>query len=102
MPFPRSVTEQYRKSGKRKAYADKHKPIYYGGWEKASMRCEQWGVVEDCMVMDRKMNDTELSKELGRSVRAIQIRRCRLTKQNLEENVKGDGSPSQDSKEAPK
>ena len=63
------------------------KKRYYSGWESASMRCERWGVVEDCMVMDRKANDRELAKQLGRSISAIQIRRNRLTKQNLEESM---------------
>lgn len=80
---PQWLRDEYRASGKRK----KHKAVYYGGWDKASMRCEPWGVVEDCMVMDRKMTDRELSLELGRSIRAIQIRRCKMKKQNLEENA---------------
>jgi len=60
---------------------------YYSGAEKAKWKGEPWGVVEECMVMERKMTDHELAEELGRSVRAIQIKRCKLNKQNLLENV---------------
>lgn len=80
--FPQWLRDEYRTLGKRK----KHNVVYYGGWDKATMRCEPWGVVEDCIVMDRKMSDRELSLELGRSIRAIQVRRCKLKKQNIEDN----------------
>jgi hypothetical protein len=79
---PKEVRDAWRAEGKRVKYNEK----YYAQWEAATMRREPWGEVEDCMVMDRKASDTELASQLGRSVRAIQIRRCRLTKQNLEEN----------------
>ena len=61
---------------------------YYAGAEDAKWKGEPWGVVEECMVMERKMSDHELAEELGRSVRAIQIKRCKLNKQNLLENDK--------------
>lgn len=79
---PKEVRDEWRSEGKRVKYNAR----YYSQWESATMRREPWGEVEDCMVMDRKASDTELASQLGRSVRAIQIRRCRLTKQNLEEN----------------
>ena len=37
-----------------------------------------WTAEEDAMVLDHKIPDSELSKELERSVRAIQHRRHRL------------------------
>jgi hypothetical protein len=37
-----------------------------------------WTAAEDAMVLDHKIPDSELSKELERSVRAIQHRRHRL------------------------
>ena len=60
---------------------------YYAGAEDAKWKGEPWGVVEECMVMERKMSDHELAEGLGRSVRAIQIKRCKLNKQNLLENT---------------
>ena len=86
------LTKIYRESGKRRIARDRHKPIYYGEWEKASMRREPWGVVEDCMVMARKASDRQLAAQLGRSIKAIQMRRCKLKKQNLEENTKDIGA----------
>ena len=65
--------------GKKRACVCKNR--YYARTEpQETMRYERWGVVEDCMVMDRKMNDQELASELGRSVKAIQVRRCILNK----------------------
>jgi hypothetical protein len=60
---------------------------YYAGAEQAKWRGEAWGVVEECMVMERTMSDHDLAEKLGRSVRAIQIKRCKLNKQNLLESI---------------
>lgn len=59
---------------------------YYAGAENAKWKGEPWGVVEECMVMERKMSDHDLAEKLGRSVRAIQIKRFKLNKQNLSKN----------------
>jgi len=67
---------------RRKALRSTDNAKYYSGWESARMRLERWGVVEDCLIMDKKHTDKELSEITGRSIRAIQIRRCRITKQN--------------------
>lgn len=39
-----------------------------------------WGIWEDDLVLKHDMPDRELSAMLKRSVQAIQVRRCRLTK----------------------
>jgi len=81
------LRKYYRESGKRKINRDRHKPVYRAGWQEATMRKEPWGEVDDCKVMERKMSDRELSRQIGRSINAIQIRRARLVKQNTEEGV---------------
>lgn len=44
---------------------------------------EQWTEKEIKMILAREVSDTELAKVLGRSVRAIQVQRCKLKKQVL-------------------
>lgn len=39
-----------------------------------------WTVEQDKMVLDHLITDTELSKIIHHSVKAIQVRRCRLKK----------------------
>jgi len=43
---------------------------------------QAWTSAEERMVLDHKIPDVELSKNIGRSVEAIQIKRCRLTSSN--------------------
>lgn len=81
----KELSRRYRESGKRKIDRQLYNPIYYGGWDKASMRHQPWGIVEECVVMDRSIRDSEIAVKLGRSIRAIQIRRCHLKKQNLDQ-----------------
>lgn len=38
-----------------------------------------WTLAEDAMVLEHSMTDAELSKRIGHSVMAIQIRRSRLS-----------------------
>lgn len=44
-----------------------------------------WTSKQDKMVLEHKLTDTELSKIIGHSVRAIQTRRGRLKKHQKEE-----------------
>ena len=39
-----------------------------------------WSAAEDAMVLEHSITDHELSEKIGRSVKAIQIRRSRLKK----------------------
>lgn len=43
-----------------------------------------WTVEQDKMVLEHLITDTELSKIIRHSVKAIQVRRCRLKKKNEE------------------
>jgi len=58
------------------------KKRYYSGADQAKWRGNPWDDIEDCLIMERAKSDKQLSLELGRSVRAIQIRRCKLKKQD--------------------
>ena len=63
-------------TAKRKADHDE----YYKGAEKAKMRNKNWDLVDECMVLEKTHPDKVLSEMLGRSLRAIQIKRCKLLK----------------------
>lgn len=41
-----------------------------------------WTVEQDKMILEHLISDTELSKIIQHSVKAIQVRRCRLKKKN--------------------
>ena len=73
--IPDFLKKEYRGNGK-------GKKKYYGGFESAKCRGNRWDVIEDCMVMERKMTDRSLARELERSISAIQGRRFKLTKAN--------------------
>lgn len=60
---------------------------YYSGWENAKCRRQRWDDIEDCLIMDRSILDSQLSLKLGRSVRAIVLRRVKLNKVNAQEDL---------------
>lgn len=45
-----------------------------------------WSADEDALVLEHKITDSELSAKIGRSVKAIQLRRCRLKSREKEED----------------
>lgn len=51
---------------------------YYG--KTAVYEPHLWSNAEDAMVLEHSITDHELSEKIGRSVKAIQIRRSRLKK----------------------
>ncbi|MDY2607231.1 MAG: hypothetical protein SOV90_04780 [Lachnospiraceae bacterium] len=51
---------------------------YYG--KTAIYKPHLWSAAEDAMVLEHSITDHELSEKIGRSVKAIQIRRNRLKK----------------------
>lgn len=53
---------------------------YYDKTSYAPKHGERWSDDEIKMVLRHEVSDTELSKMLGRSVRAIQIMRCKKGK----------------------
>ena len=52
---------------------------------KTKFHCSNvWTAEQDKMVLEHLITDTELSKIIQHSVKAIQVRRCRLKKKNKE------------------
>lgn len=68
---PQKHYEHTHRVYKETAFAPKHK--------------DEWTQAEDDAVMARDMTDRVLSEKIGRSVQAIQIRRCRLRKEQTGE-----------------
>ncbi len=68
--------KEYKNLDKYHETCRRQKQRYYGKtqlYEKHSWSCK-----EDEIVLERNMTDTEISSAIGRSVRAIQVRRSRL------------------------
>lgn len=68
-------------------YADEEryqatKQAYYKRYyEKTATHCPiPWTAEQDALVLAHNITDRELSKMIGHSMKAIQIRRCRLKK----------------------
>lgn len=53
---------------------------YYSKTLNISQGRRRWTKEEDNLVLNSSLTDTELSKLIQRSVRSIQVRRCRLKK----------------------
>lgn len=68
--FPRAVRDKWRPLNKKK-----EKVRYYSNWEKAPNRTTRWTTEETNTLLSFTGTDRELSALLGRSVRAIQMRR---------------------------
>lgn len=79
--------KQYKDSDKAKAYRYRHRKKNYekgAGDPKVSGVC--WTKQEEILALEHKMTDRELSKKIGRSVRAIQAKRYKM-KRKLENEV---------------
>lgn len=71
--------EKFRKT------ANAQKKRYYGKTTDAKNKGEPWSEHEVERIMMRDVTDMELSAEIGRSVKAIQVMRSRARKRNNEE-----------------
>ena len=60
---------------------------YYRKTQNAKNKGNRWAEWEVELVMKHEMSDMELSKELGRSVQAIQARRYYINKRRGEQNA---------------
>ena len=69
---------QYRDKDKYKKTRDAQKKRYYD--KTAIYQRNSWNSQQDKLVLEHSISDTELSKIIGHSVKAIQIRRSRLKK----------------------
>jgi hypothetical protein len=65
---------------------ERQKARYYGKTTDAENRRQPWTVDEMIAILNKSKTDTELSKEIGRSVKAIQVMRSRA-KKRLEEGI---------------
>ena len=71
--------DNYADMNKYKAYRNRYKKKYYAKSQaNATNRRSEYTSKEIEMILDHSMTDQELSKIIGRSVKAIQIKRCRL------------------------
>lgn len=52
----------------------------------AKYKPRRWTDIEDVIVLEHKSTDMEISKQIERSVKAIQVRRVKLKKMELQEN----------------
>jgi hypothetical protein len=84
--IPKEVVERYRKN-RRKG----DKPKYYAGWENATNRKQEWTSEDTLLLLGFKGTDRELSGLIGRSIAAIQQRRCRLRQATENESDDTDG-----------
>ena len=78
--------KDYRDLKKHRDTCNKQNKRYYG---KTSYKYERrrYTVEEDVLILSRSMTDSELSEKIHRSVKSIQIRRCRLNKGQCSEAV---------------
>ena len=75
----------YKDMEKFRITRERQKARYYGKTTNADNRCQPWSVHEMEAIINKGKTDTELSKELGRSVKAIQVMRCKARKRLAEE-----------------
>lgn len=75
----------YKDMEKFRITREKQKARYYGKTTNAENRYQPWSVHEIDAIMKREKSDTELSAELGRSVKAIQVRRSTIKRRLAEE-----------------
>lgn len=89
--------DAYASLDKWKDTCRKQKQRYYGKtqiYSDVSKKCK-WTYEEDMKILRHEKSDHELASELKRSVRAIQVRRCRLKKpvsptNRLHKSLKGE------------
>ena len=72
---------QYKDLEKWKVTASKQRKRYYGKTSNQKNSRKKWTQFEIEAVLEHSQSDFELSKKIGRSVRSIQIKRCRLNKE---------------------
>ena len=69
--------ERYRDLSLWRKTCDRQRKKYYA--KTAIYPPQRWTVEEDRMVLEHKMTDSQLSRIIHHSVKAIQVRRSRLT-----------------------
>lgn len=76
--MPKTLKE-YADTDRARAYRNRQRKINYDrdGSDRHRSR-EPWTRHEIDMILERKLTDREVARIMGRSVKAIQIKRCRL------------------------
>lgn len=72
----------YKDLEKHRQACNRQRKRYYNKTSFAKRHKESWGPEEIEAVMRHEVSDNELSQQIGRSVQAIQIMRCRRNKHN--------------------
>lgn len=72
--------DKYKDMEKWKETSRKQKRKYYAKTSNRKNSKKKWTQYEVELIMEHKQSDSELSETLGRSVRSIQIKRCRINK----------------------
>ena len=71
----------YRDMDKYRKYRNAYKRRYRAGRDYSDGRRARWTENEIRIVMEHRMPNTEIARMLGRSVQAIQIKRCKENKE---------------------
>lgn len=81
--------KQYKDQDKARETIRKQNLKYYGRTTNAINSRQRWTVRELDIVMEHSMTDREISALIGRSVKAIQLLRCRENKKRkkVDENA---------------
>lgn len=74
--------DDYRDIDKWRKACNRQRKRYYRKTQNAENKGSRYTLKEIEMILDRKYSDLELSKLLGRSMQAIQGKRCRLRKES--------------------
>ena len=69
--------KSYKDQEKYRQYRNRWKQKYYDARRFCENHKMPWSGDEISLIMDHKIPDTEIAAQLGRSVEAIQIRRCK-------------------------
>lgn len=70
----------YRDDEKFKQYRNGYNKRYYDARQYCTNRKARWTDEDIQIVMEHKIPDTAIARKIGRSVKAVQIMRCRMTK----------------------
>ena len=73
------MLKKYADTDKARAYRNRQRKINYDrdGSDRHRSK-EPWTIHEIDMILERRLTDREVARIIGRSVRAIQIKRCKL------------------------
>ena len=77
-------SKQYKDLDKLRKTRNAQKKRYFS--KTAKYKPRRWTDIEDVIVLEHKTTDTEMSRLIERSVKAIQVRRVKLKKMELKQD----------------